>query len=461
LYDDKKSRKYMRVSDIYSKNYDSLEPSREIEKEYSTLNEFGATFGLRRQSKKFKKSESSDELAQRINALKDCIREIEQKQEHLLERIDSRIGSRTKYAYEKDEECNRSTSPHCKHGHWKKGRTIEEIERKVTQKTKDVRKKYLNLYESHEFSIKQSPIKATSEKVINQENSKKSVEIQVENINEYIQTDPNERQDSLEPEEPHIYTHQKQFRSIETQAENPYQEFESQHQPLRVSKFILTDENDERSGISSQSPMKSLGSPVKSSSIETSLERKDNYKAFERNMDDIDLQIHERKTKIMKSREDREQRQSPLRRSPEIPESIQLSLSKNPFMTSEKQNEKYELVNDSFGSPVPKIMKQSQKSNNRSRKLEKRMYDNDHIIRELEKQEEKLENFIPPSRIEPVPIDLGITQLSLTYQSSPDVISYQYENTTSPPRCKKTRKKLFQSPVHKKEERQDMHPSYS
>lgn len=317
-----------------------------------------------------------------------------------------------------------------------------------------MRKKYLNPYLSHEFSIKQSPVKEMQERIMSHEISRKSVETQVENIDEHIQTDPNERQDSLEPEEPHIYTHQKQFRSIEIQAENPYKDFESQHQPLRVSKFILTEENDEKSGASSQSPMKSFGSPVnspsplKSSSIERSLERREDDD-FQRKMDEIDFQIHERKTKILKSREDRDRRQSPLRRSPEIPESNQLSLSKNPFMTSEKQNEKYELVNDSFGSPDPKVMKQYQKSNNGRRQLEKRMYDNDHIIRELEKQEEKLENFIPPSRIEPVPTDLGITQLSLTYQSSPDVISYQYEDTTSPPRCKKTRKKLFQSPVHK------------
>lgn len=102
----------MRVNDLYSKNYDSAEPLRETESRFGTVNDLGATFGQRRQSKKLKKSETSDELTQRINALKDCIKEIEQKQEHLLERIDSRIGSRSKYAYERDEEINRSTSLH-------------------------------------------------------------------------------------------------------------------------------------------------------------------------------------------------------------------------------------------------------------------------------------------------------------------------------------------------------------
>jgi hypothetical protein len=42
----------------------------------------------------------------RIKALKDCIIEIEQKQEHLLERIDSRIATKPKYEYEQERAMN-------------------------------------------------------------------------------------------------------------------------------------------------------------------------------------------------------------------------------------------------------------------------------------------------------------------------------------------------------------------
>lgn len=68
---------------------------------------------------------------------------------------------------------------------------------------------------------------------------------------------------------------------------------------------------------------------------------------------------------------------------------------------------------------------------------------------------------MPPSRVEPVPMTMSRTEFALTYESSPDVISYQYEQSGSPPRCSKHPKQLCMSPTHKKEARQDTHPDYN
>lgn len=86
---------------------------------------------------------------------------------------------------------------------------------------------------------------------------------------------------------------------------------------------------------------------------------------------------------------------------------------------------------------------------------------NDPIIKNLQSQEHMLENFIPLSRIEPVPVSMSTTELAITYNSSPNRISYQYEKSGSPPRLNQTRKKLFSSPTHKREVKEDKDPGYA
>lgn len=132
------------------------------------------------------------------------------------------------------------------------------------------------------------------------------------------------------------------------------------------------------------------------------------------------------------------------------------------FFTSDKIYNKYEMVNDSFGSPDPTEIKAKRIQNTWDEDEDWPWFSwSDPIIRNLQYQEHMLENFVPLSRVEPVPVSMETTELAITYNSSPNKISYQYQNSGSPPHLNKTRKKLFSSPSHKREIKEDRDPEYS
>lgn len=375
-----------------------------------------------------------DELSLRIKALKDCIKEIEQKQEHLLERIDSRIATRPKYEYEGDQVRNT--------------RENNYVLNSFAKRDESAKKKYLNPYETqdkHEYSIKKSPPKEMQQ----EQKSKRDVEIQVE-LTKRMQTEPVERVDSLEDEDnTPQFSETKDFSVMHKEADRRYQKFENNHQTNRVSKFSYSDENIDISGQSPQTPYP---------------EQHELRNQIIRDIDSIDHQIEARNINVINSRNNRDSRISMTSRSIGSDSQYSFSNSKNLFMSSNKPYNKYEMHNDSFGSPDPKVTRSKRMSRpavGTDEKEYERMFDNDHIIRELERQERAIDRFIPPSRVEPVPITLDQNDLAIAYQSSPDMISYQYEDNASPPRCKKTRQKLFHSPVHKKERMQDTSPNYN
>ncbi len=158
-----------------------------------------------------------------------------------------------------------------------------------------------------------------------------------------------------------------------------------------------------------------------------------------RAIDDIDKLITLRNHNIEHSRKERESRVSYTSKSKDSGSQYTFSNSKNLFLSSAKPLDKYEMVNDSFGSPEAKFLRSKRiLQGKREGEVEgdegNRKENNDHIISGLGKQERKLETFIPPSRIEPVPISLEQNDLPIAYMSSPDIISYQYEDISSPPK---------------------------
>ena len=412
----------------------------------------------------------------------------------------------------------------------------DDIEHEVFRgrKIDELKKKYLNPYSSQDNSTGQREDRNQFQRSTKQAIRTKNAEIQVQPMHVQLQTEPNERYDSLESQQESNISHNPKYRSIDTQADRTNQEFESEHDHPKVSAFLYNDEDkvksvsispitsknerrndyseEDRSDLQSQdinperidqraSGIDNMKFYDKSPSVDEDIspERSDGFspglnqdlssdisqdispdvsperpedntpiknhlkgETFKRDIDKIDQQIEERKQQILDSRRNREESMSP-RRVGEANESRQRDpTSKSLFGTTEKTNDKYELVNDSFGSPDPKYAKLAQLSSENERvKSIYRSGNNAHIIRELERQEEQLEKFISPSRYEPVPIDLGGTDMAVTYLSSPNVVSYNYEDAASPPRCKKTRKKLFHSPVHKREMMQDTSKVYN
>ena len=174
--------------------------------------------------------------------------------------------------------------------------------------------------------------------------------------------------------------------------------------------------------------------------------------------DKVSQKIVERNKNVMVSRSIR----SPSSRPNKSPSSRSdnSSISKSPLLTSDKIYNKYELVNDSFGSPDPKQAKAKKVDNIDSEEEYPRFARDDHIIQNLQAQERLFESFVPLSRVEPVPISMATTDMAITFNSSPNIISYQYEQSGSPPQLKKTRKKLFISPSHKREMKEDRDPEY-
>ena len=99
------------------------------------------TKGARR---KQKQSEGDEQLNQRISALKDCIKEIESKQEQLLDRIDTKINKH----YEPEPVQRQSQAS-----------KFDEVYQKSVDKSQQIRSKYLNDAAKHDYSIKQTPEK--------------------------------------------------------------------------------------------------------------------------------------------------------------------------------------------------------------------------------------------------------------------------------------------------------------
>jgi hypothetical protein len=392
----------------------------------NTKSHFLTTFGPQSSQAK------DDELSLRIKALKGCIREIEQKQEHLLERIDSRIATKPKYEYE--QERARITGKHS------------YVQHNYTKKNDKVKKKYTNPYEKrgkHEFSIKRSPA--------NEDRNRRDAEIPVDK-DQRMYTEPAERIDSLEDnyDKTPQFSQTKDFTNAHKESDKTYQRFENKYLTNHASKFNYSDANID---ISDESP-------------EPSIPKK--YESIQHRTVDVDNQIEARNNNVINSRKNRERRISMTSRSFGSDSGLSNSNSKNLFGSSNNPYDKYQMVNDSFGSPDTRIVKPRRKSRlaietdeNEQENEYEITFDNDHIIKGLERQERDIGRFIPPSRIEPVPINLEQCDLSIAYQSSPNMISYQYEDNASPPKCKKLRQKLFDSPVHKKEEKQDTHPNYN
>jgi hypothetical protein len=265
-------------------------------------------------------------------------------------------------------------------------------------------------------------------------------------------TESVERNDSLEDnyDKTPQFSQTKDFTNAHKEVDKTYQRFENKYLTNHASKFYYSDANID---MSDESPEASVPEKYESRQVRTV---------------DVDNQIEERNYNVINSRKNRERRISMTGRSfgSDSVCSNSNSNSKNLFASSNNPYDKYRMINDSFGSPDTKILKHRRKAGlaiktEESDNQYEIVIDNDHIIRGLERQERNIGRFIPPSRIEPVPINLEQCDLSIAYESSPNMISYQYEDNASPPKCKKLRQKLFDSPVRKKEEMQDTHPNYN
>lgn len=397
-------------------------------------------------------SDADDELTYRINALKDCIKEIEKKQEHLLHRIDSRINSKAKYQYEAEDNQTRGISPYRKPDN-----QIEYAERfdaknyqSSNYDSQNIRRKYYNPYEMTEEYTPDKPPQNQPSHANKKTADFNHVQIQVEDLDRFP-TEPNQRHDTME-DQPQInesYTSRKDYNY---QPDRTNQEFEYNH---------VIDSQEDRQKTYSDAEKEELNlSDVSPEKPEMEFPQAHLNQPKPLDLDDIDKQIRERNQKVLDSRRSR---MSFTSRSPDSEDNKTYSTPKNPFLSSNKPIGKYELVNDSFGSPTSKAMKAQKKSEaemSPDTYESQRMNNNDHIIKLLEKQERKLEKFIPPSRVEPVPITMEQTDLSLPYHTSPDVISFQYQDAGSPPHSTFTRKKLFYSPTQEKERRQDNDPEY-
>lgn len=331
--------------------------------------------------------------------------------------------------------------------------TPDEYELKGLQKSKSMRRKYLNPYSRHEQSKEQSPERTDPVRVSQRVEDKKNVEIQVDQ-QERFQTQPDVRDDSLEksPQVDALHSDRHHYQKASSQPDRTNQDFERRANHRVVSAFKFIDDENRQSPINTPSPQK--------------FEKdEDDYETFRAKpeLDELDMKIRERNEKVLKSRDDRSSRLSYTNRSQDSETNFANSNVKNPFSSSNKPYKNYEMVNESFGSPETKFMKSSKKEETKvtTTKVVSDLGDNDHIIKLLERQERMLERFVPPSRVEPVPITPRDTDQAIFYESSPDVISYQYSGIESPPTCQKTRKKLFYSPAAHKEERQDNHPEYN
>ena len=322
---------------------------------------------------------------------------------------------------------------------------------RYSNKTNELKNKYLNPYlqtEAIEETIHKYPKKSSPE--ITHKKKTKNAEIQVEN---------NDREDDsvdIEEKGPR-FTEGTDSRKAYKLAQRFNQDFENIHLDDTENQKLQNEDEKEYHKLEDPREENKKESPEKSLNEGCETMR---YKL--KDIDDIDRLIAERHNKIIESRKDRESRLSYTSRGSDS--QYTFSNSKNLFLSSTKQFNKYEMHNDSFGSPDAKkqILKRKLKNTEDiNEKTEKERKDNnDHIIRGLESQERMIETFIPPSRIEPVPLSLEHNDLSIAYQSSPDIISYQYEDNSSPPKCKMTRKKLFHSPTHKKERKEDGDPEY-
>ncbi|CAI2383072.1 unnamed protein product [Moneuplotes crassus] len=383
-----------------------------------------------------KKSREDDELSEKINSLKSCIQEIEKKQDILLTRIDSKIHSKPKFSYENETlQRNENVRPHANPLKKKKnvpGLMAKEIERKIKERSKIIKEKY-SQDNPNGFREADRSQEREGHREMSKEHQTSHLNLDIPEDNHHESETMKLRDDSSDD-----FTRKKVLRSN--------QQFETN---ISFQKSKQQDSFQEGKD-EGESPEKSL-SPSRNT-----------LKYYTNSQDDIEEAISNRKKKIEESRKDRKSRLSYTTRSMGSDSQCTFSNSKNLFMSSTKPLNKYELVNDSFGSPENKINKAKMKYQQDDTDAERERRDNnDHIITQLEIQERKLECFVPPSRQEPVPITLEQTDLPMAYESSPDLISFQYENTTSPPRCTKTRKKLFHSPTHKKELKEDTHPDYN
>lgn len=79
----------------------------------------------------------------------------------------------------------------------------------------------------------------------------------------------------------------------------------------------------------------------------------------------------------------------------------------------------------------------------------------------MEHQDEKHDQLVGYDKIENIPVGFGKTEQAITYNSSPQRISRQYQESGSPPKVKQKRAKLYHSPAEKRERKEDNDAEYN
>ena len=374
-----------------------------------------------------------DELNERIKALKDCIKEIENKQEELLRRIDTRIGTE-KNLYEKETAQQAEADK------------FNQIYEKSIQKSQQIRDKYLDYSDKNQYAIQPSPksIRKEKERLLQSDEKSDTDDIKQnekfdDNVRETIKSRStfNDFNDRVKQQE-HEYTYPKL--NVEYQPRSKFQH-------TQMNNFSSYDNYISLNSKSNQDDETFKVVDVKSTSTVKNTSN-----------DPIQKQILERNSSVLRSRSSR---YSPSRSSPRLQsrastESIPKNYSKDYFINKTKQEESNVMIDDSFGSPEPKKRKAKMNMDIKE-KVTYTMEDlpnfqgNNHIIKNLETQQKAFAKFIPESRVEPVPTNLVNNEFSIAYKSSPEIVSYNYEKSGSPPSLKKSRKKLYFSPTSKRQ----------
>lgn len=324
---------------------------------------------------------------------------------------------------------------------------FEEVYRKSILKSKQIQDKYKSGQEDkHEFSIRESPPQKATKTYPLRSRPSKEIESKKEEseLSDTLARGTNlgelKKQQEVENPGPSYLKTQVEFKPRSKFSHTP-----TNHYSVYENYMSLNNKDEQDNTFNVEELNQS--SPVKKSGP-----------------DEIDQQILRRNAKILESRN---ARMSPSRSSNQMSltsnGSTKRQYDKNFFLNSKKSHDKYEMYNDSFGSPDMKRTKAAAKgadTRTASNCDNGNGWTNKHIIDNLVKQEAELESYMPPSRLEPVPTTFCQTQLSITHRSSPDMISYQYEEAGSPPKCKKARKKLYKSPTSKRELKEDTNPDY-
>ena len=332
-----------------------------------------------------------------------------------MRRIDTRIGTE-KNLYEKETAQQAEADK------------FNQIYEKSIQKSQQIRDKYLDYSDKNQYAIQPSPksFRKEKERLLQSDEKSDTDDIKQnekfdDNVRETIKSRStfNDFNDRVKQQE-HEYKYPKL--NVEYQPRSKFQH-------TQMNNFSSYDNYISLNSKSNQDDETFKVVDVKSTSTVKNTSN-----------DPIQKQILERNSSVLRSRSSR---YSPSRSSPRLQsrastESIPKNYSKDYFINKTKQDESNVMIDDSFGSPEPKKRKAKMNMDIKE-KVTYTMEDlpnfqgNNHIIKNLETQQKAFAKFIPESRVEPVPTNLVNNEFSIAYKSSPEIVSYNYEKSGSPP----------------------------